>query len=197
MKKSCWAWLVLAILLAIVIGKVAWFEVFKTCGNCGRPYLPPASNSTPSVSATPTEKTPPTCIHCKIELSSSNGSVPPPFHRIETITISEDGKGGFQAEHKIESGYRNGIGGPTKILEQKTIPLGRDRFGPLVADALKVSPVSNAESLAGCAGGSNEGLTVYDGDKAILEAGNYSCGGIQSNPSLDALTGELWALFSK
>ncbi len=124
-----------------------------------------------------------TCATCKFEYRANNGSVPPQYHREYVLTASEDKNGKVTAEYSVESGYPGGMGGyPSTVLEKKSVSMSIGDFRPILNAAFMVSP-DQTNSLNGCTGGSNESVKVYNGDKVVKEAHNYSCARQMSDPS--------------
>ena len=162
-------YLVLVIVI-IIIGKVVWLKT---------------QNNIPTLS----------CTQCKIIYTSDNGSVPPQYHRIYTSTFYRDAEN-FWAEYKIESGYPNDrFAVKTEVIKEEKKIITEEKFQNLISKALKISPESDSDKLAGCTGGNTESLTIYDEEKIILETSNYNCAGRKSNSSLSTFSKEINELF--
>ena len=173
-NKKKWIFIVGFVIALIIIGKVAYFTIFKTCGDCGN-----TSDNNSTINKMELER----IINGKeyknitIVYSSDNGSLPPQYHREYTITVSENAEG-------VTSG-RSVVKDYEKVLEEKTISVDDGQFEALMSELLKIGPPSSDDKLFGCTGGTGKSLRVFKEQKTILATSSYSCAGESTNKSLE------------
>lgn len=166
--------IILAIGIALV-ATIAIFELFKTCGDCGKPHVQELSqeNTAKVVPLQPADNfTASTLIY-----SRNNGSVPPPYYSNYVLTVTKDSAGVIKAIYERKD-YKG------SVLLKKNVSLSDDQFVNLMSKALVVGK-DKPNLLSGCTGGSNKSLKILEGEKVVLETSSYSCAFKATNQSLE------------
>lgn len=159
-----WLKIILLILLAlalVLIAKIIYFEMTKTC--CAPLPEPPVQNTELN--------------NIKIVYSSNNGSLPPEYYRENTLTIETDDKGEVKAEYAI-SDYK-------EVLQKESVKVSKEQLSRLMEQLKKINPESKDDENSDCTGGTTKSLKVTQGEKILAEASAYNCASQSSNQSLE------------
>lgn len=162
--KKIILYIVLAIALFLV-AKIAYFEYHKPCGNCGRS---PSNNILKLTND---------YSNLLIIYSSENGSLPPPYHRENIVTVSTDEVGKIKGIYTTRD-Y-------TKVIEEKSLTVSREQLKQLITALAKINPESNDDSTLGCTGGSSNSIKISQNKKILLTTSAYNCADKSSNESLE------------
>jgi hypothetical protein len=120
--------------------------------------------------------------------SESTGALPPPHYRTGTFVILTDAEGNITAEHTLRD-YE-------KVLERKDAAVSLDQLQNLLKIAAeKIAPKPEEERGSPCPGASSRSITIVHGDKVLLEASAYSCGGNFDYESFSDFSAEVERLF--
>jgi len=111
----------------------------------------------------------------KMVLTTSNGSLPPPYHKETALTVAKDASGTITA--KVESGDGK------MIASTKNVTVSNADFIAWIQAALNVNQPD--DSLNGCTGGSSESLQIFQGDQTVINTFTYHCANGTSNQSFD------------
>ena len=129
----------------------------------------PTETSTPSASAA-SEVAPPRADGIdKLVLHFQDASVPPPYHRSYTITVTPS------SIVKVVDSYG------TIVSESKARFQAAD-FNQLVDGLLKLKIKSGAPAGDGCTGGTGRSVKLLAGSKLVLESSSSNCGGKSQGP---------------
>lgn len=181
-NKKVILYIVLAVVL-VLAAKIAYFELFKTCGDCGEPEVNPASYSESRNSAEIDKiETDKNFNNLKIIYSNNNGPLPPAYHREYIYTISKNAAG------EVTAGYE--ANDYNKLLEKKSLSFSGDQFNELVSGALAVGISSNPNALDGCTGGTSESIKILRGEEVLLQTSAYNCAGKSTNESLNIFSAQ-------
>lgn len=100
-----------------------------------------------------------------------DSSVPPPFHRSVTLTVTKD------SSHIVIDSYGD-------VLADRTDPTPPAVWSALGASLPEVTGLTVDPADTGCTGGTGITLTVESGDATLVDLDPQFCGG--SNSGLDA-----------
>jgi hypothetical protein len=95
-----------------------------------------------------------------------DSSVPPQYHRSYQITATYD------SLRIIVDSYGT-------VLADKVFDFDGDKFATLI-DQIEKSKLKNGKKTTdnkGCTGGTSKSISVFEGEKVILNGTNYYCGG--------------------
>lgn len=154
----------------LLIAKVAYFEYLKFCSNCGRPPAKDILELLKDYS------------NLSISYSSDNGSLPPPYHRENIITISTDKTEKIQGKYTIRD-YKN-------VLDERIINVSPEQLKKLITSLSKINPESNDAVISGCTGGSSKSIKISRNEKVLLSVSAYNCSNKSSNESLEKFFSE-------
>ena len=131
----------------------------------------PVESSAPSASASAaSEVAPPRADGIdKLVLHFQDASVPPPYHRSYTITVTPS------SIVKVVDSYG------TIVSESKARFQAAD-FNLLVDGLLKLKIKSGAPAGDGCTGGTGRSIKLLAGSKLVLESSSSNCGGKSQGP---------------
>jgi len=161
--KKIIIFIVLAIVVFLVV-KIAYFEIFKLCGDCERS---PSNNLL---------KLTKNYSNLLIIYTSENGSLPPPYHRERIFTISTDGAEKIKGNYTIRD-YKN-------IIEEKSLSVSREQLNKLITALVKINSKSNDDTVSGCTGGTSNSIKVSQNNKTLIDTSAYNCAFKSSNESV-------------
>lgn len=166
MNKVIKVVLLLAIAIVLVLGAI-WLQ---------NKYQKPTPTPTPTPELT-------NLIDVKIVYSENNGSLPPPYHSETIVTVYSDQQGVITGS-VIVKGYDD-----NDIRSKKNFLVSKKQFEDLYKATKNVESLEQEET--GCTGGSGAYLMLREADVIDKEIYSYTCGGINSNPSLSTFGKEL------
>ena len=120
--------------------------------------------------------------------SESNGSLPPPYHRKNVLTITESSSGDSVIAELVTSDYKD-------VLKRKNIDITVEQFKDLVDKAGKIEK-ENDSINAGCTGGTSQSIKISRKNVTFLDTSNYNCAGKSTNESLLNFSKELGKIIS-
>jgi len=171
----------------VLAAKIVYFELYKTCGDCGDPDRFRGVSEI-EVSEIEFSEINGEYPDLAIRYSKSTGALPPAYYREHILTITTDGTGRISGEY-VTRDYE-------KVLATTPVNISKEQLKKLITISANIGKQS-AETEPVCPGASTKSIKIIQNDKVLLDRDDASCGGAFAEESLMDLFIELEKLLTK